>query len=446
VNTHSGFLSTPLHSAAIGCYTNEARYVAVVKVLLGHRADVNARMRWNRTPLHCAALWGHPQILQVLLAAGADPTARDDNGYTALDLAVATGWPGLPPDVKERPLLPAVVAGRKACAELLRGNRQKETGDALNPKTSQNTNAPPEKVQDNRQAVSEPEPLATLGAKVDRQTLAQLRAKAEKGDAVAQFNLGVCYDNGQGVAKDKVETVKWYRKAAEQNCALAQSDLGVCYGKGRGVAKDEVEAVKWYRKAAEQNDAKAQNNLGVSYGTGTGVAKDVVEALKWLRKAVEQNYALAQNNLAGCYAEGRGVAKDEVEAVKWYRKAAEQNLAVAQSNLGLCYVKGQGVAKDKVEAVKWFRKAAEQNHANAQYNLCLCCYSGDGVVKHYVEAYKWGLLASARGDEAAKRIVSVLEDTMTREQIAEGQEMAGVRQNSSFRLPAAEHRCVRHAH
>ncbi len=48
----------------------------------------------------------------------------------------------------------------------------------------------------------------------------------------------------------------------------------VCYADGQGVAKDEVEAVKWYRKAAEQNDAQAQYNLGVCYADGQGVAKD----------------------------------------------------------------------------------------------------------------------------------------------------------------------------
>ncbi|KAB2645301.1 MAG: SEL1-like repeat protein, partial [Verrucomicrobia bacterium] len=41
-------------------------------------------------------------------------------------------------------------------------------------------------------------------------------AKAKQGDADAQFNLGVCYESGNGVAKDYVEAVKWYRKAAEQ--------------------------------------------------------------------------------------------------------------------------------------------------------------------------------------------------------------------------------------
>ena len=71
-----------------------------------------------------------------------------------------------------------------------------------------------------------------------------------------------------------MEAVKWFRKAAEQNYAEAQYILGVCYEQGEGVAKDQVEAVKWYRKAAEQNDAEAQYNLGICYERGDGVAED----------------------------------------------------------------------------------------------------------------------------------------------------------------------------
>jgi TPR repeat protein len=36
--------------------------------------------------------------------------------------------------------------------------------------------------------------------------------------------------------------VKWYRKAAEQNYAVAQNNLGVCYQQGKGVAKDQMKA------------------------------------------------------------------------------------------------------------------------------------------------------------------------------------------------------------
>src|ERR1019366_5826939 len=93
-------------------------------------------------------------------------------------------------------------------------------------------------------------------------------------------------------------------------------------------------------------------------------------------------------------------------------------------NLGLCYANGVGVAKDKAEAVKWYRKAAEQNDTDAQYNLGVCYLQGEGVAKDYLEAYKWFLLAGGQGDEGAKRTVSTLEYSMTREQIAEGQKLA----------------------
>ena len=35
------------------------------------------------------------------------------------------------------------------------------------------------------------------------------RPLADKGEAWAQFNLGVIYANGQGVPQDYVEAVKW---------------------------------------------------------------------------------------------------------------------------------------------------------------------------------------------------------------------------------------------
>ena len=39
---------------------------------------------------------------------------------------------------------------------------------------------------------------------------------AKQGDAVAQFNLGVMYQQGQGVNQDDKQAVKWFRLAAKQ--------------------------------------------------------------------------------------------------------------------------------------------------------------------------------------------------------------------------------------
>ena len=159
----------------------------------------------------------------------------------------------------------------------------------------------------------------------------EFQAKAEKGDAEAQFNLGFCYDDGRGVAKDSKEAVKWYRKAAEQDYAPAQFNLGYCYANGQGIGKDKAEAVKWFRKAAEQNYAPAQSNLGYCYDNGRGVEKDPEEATKWYRKAAEQGHPEAQLNLGYCYANGQGVEKDIVEAYAWFSIAARADPDAAES-------------------------------------------------------------------------------------------------------------------
>ena len=70
------------------------------------------------------------------------------------------------------------------------------------------------------------------------------------------------YANGEGVAKDDREAVKWYRKAAVLGNANAQFCLGNRYKTGRGVTQDDSEAKKWFRKAADQGHSDAQSQLG----------------------------------------------------------------------------------------------------------------------------------------------------------------------------------------
>jgi TPR repeat protein len=60
-----------------------------------------------------------------------------------------------------------------------------------------------------------------------------------------------------GVTKNATDAVKWFQKAAEQNFAEAQYNLGVCYDDGEGVTKDAVQALKWYSLAADQKNENA---------------------------------------------------------------------------------------------------------------------------------------------------------------------------------------------
>ena len=99
--------------------------------------------------------------------------------------------------------------------------------------------------------------LPVMGADKDKERFEKVKVKAlaEKGDAIAQFNLGVMYDEGQGVEQSFKDAVKWYRKAADQGDADAQSNLGLMYYKGQGVEQDFKEAFKWWKKAADQGHA-----------------------------------------------------------------------------------------------------------------------------------------------------------------------------------------------
>lgn len=111
---------------------------------------------------------------------------------------------------------------------------------------------------------------------------------AEQGNANAQFNLGIMYDNGWGVAQDPQYAANWYLKAAQQGYVQAQFNLGVAYSFGEGVPHDDCEAVKWYRRAAEQGNADAQHGLGLQYALGKGVEQDFLMSYIWLNLAATQ--------------------------------------------------------------------------------------------------------------------------------------------------------------
>ena len=67
---------------------------------------------------------------------------------------------------------------------------------------------------------------------------------ADQGNAHSQYNLGLMYLHGRGVAKDDERAGKLFTQAADQGQARAQCNLGFIYEHGRGVAKDEERAVR----------------------------------------------------------------------------------------------------------------------------------------------------------------------------------------------------------
>jgi len=75
----------PLHHAV---KTDHAR-LDMIAILARHGADINITDSHLRTPLHRAAQFGHVEAVRLLLRLGANPKAKDENGWTPLDRGVA---------------------------------------------------------------------------------------------------------------------------------------------------------------------------------------------------------------------------------------------------------------------------------------------------------------------------------------------------------------------
>ena len=97
-----------------------------------------------------------------------------------------------------------------------------------------------------------------------------LRQSAEMGNAWAQLYYGERLKNGFYAEPNPAEAVKWLRKAAKKNCAEACYQLGICYENGEGVNRDLNEAEGWFRKALE--------DAGSAYSARTALER--IETMK----------------------------------------------------------------------------------------------------------------------------------------------------------------------
>jgi len=88
-------------------------------------------------------------------------------------------------------------------------------------------------------------------------------AGAARGEAEALYNLGCCYDTGEGVPQSYERAAKLFQQAAEQGHASAQHNLGFLYSNGKGVPKDVARGVALLKQAAAGGFKPAADTLRV---------------------------------------------------------------------------------------------------------------------------------------------------------------------------------------
>ncbi len=196
-------------------------------------------------------------------------------------------------------------------------------------------------------------------------------------DAQALFQTAYAYDAGKGVVKNIEKAIEHYKLSADKGNAAAQYNLGLIYRMGRsnggkGGGKDPTKAAQLFNLAAEQGHLGAQSALGEMFYAGEGVAKDFAQSAYWRKAAAERGEPMSQEALSAMYRDGQGVEQNNVQANKWLEIAVSNE---GSGSLRKSWLKRQElltkrmtpeeIAESKRLAGEWVMKEAPKEPAPA---------------------------------------------------------------------------------
>ncbi len=164
----------------------------------------------------------------------------------------------------------------------------------------------------------------------DATTFNGMLALANKGDAEAQYHVGMMYNNGIGTQKDPKKAFGWFEKSTGSNDPLGAYKLG-CYYAGQFagvVTTDHTAALKYKLLAAKAGYSLAQHDVALIYAGQGNYDKAVIS----LKQAGEQGYEGALYLLARVYSVGSGVPRDDVMAFVYLKRAVQVSNMESDAN------------------------------------------------------------------------------------------------------------------
>ncbi|XP_078684750.1 DAP3-binding cell death enhancer 1-like [Branchiostoma floridae x Branchiostoma belcheri] len=199
-----------------------------------------------------------------------------------------------------------------------------------------------------------------------QQALAEFETATKSCSAAIQHAIGLQLAREGDIR----HAVDMFRIASAAGSAKAQYNLGVCYEQGRGVDRDLSKAAELYQQSADQGHGRAQFNLATLYlHGGGGLQQDTHKALSLLQQAAAQGVQQAQSYLGVYWT--MEPHRDMFTASQHFTSAAQQKHTGSQYHLGVCYERGWGVERDLTRAVELYMSAAAAGHTQAAHNLAV---------------------------------------------------------------------------
>ncbi|XP_015918847.2 uncharacterized protein [Parasteatoda tepidariorum] len=159
------------------------------------------------------------------------------------------------------------------------------------------------------------------------------------GSTQAFYNLGLCYELGNGTKVNLTRAAFCYKRAAVNGHGLASYNLAVYYLKGIGGLPVDPEAANiLMSQAAEKNISEAQMYLGLDYLENSNYS----EAFQMFTVLAKKSVLDGKYYLGMCYENGWGTNKDEKVAFEMYSDAASSGHERSLLKLSKFYEEGIG--------------------------------------------------------------------------------------------------------
>lgn len=255
----------------------------------------------------------------------------------------------------------------------------------------------------------------------DARSMAELRVRANAGDAGAQNELG-----GRLVASEEpsamIEAREWFRRASEAGDVDAMGNYAGMVLQGAGGELDEAEGRRLLELAAGSGSVGAHLTLAEAHLRGAaGYPRDAVRALEYVRAAANlesPSASLAQWRLAMMYLNGIGTDADPHEAYRWVARSSDNGGVTAMISRAVMLAMGQGVAEDDAAAREWYRRAAtsgDVNFAHALRGLGSMLVTGEGGAADVPRGIAYLRIAQAGNDANAETLLERWRDLITPE-------------------------------
>ena len=178
--------------------------------------------------------------------------------------------------------------------------------------------------------------------------IAALEAAAAAGDPMAQWQLGLMYESGEGVEQDKAKAFGYFAQIADQHADTApkgiEADIvahsfvkmGEYYKAGvpeAGIPQDDDYATKLILHAASYfGDADAQFKVGELYLDESELGDNPIQSARWLSLAARKGHAGAQAKLGNILFNGDGdLEANPVEGLMWLTVASRRAIGTSDS-------------------------------------------------------------------------------------------------------------------